>query len=237
MEVLQTSALPLGDGAGRNWGSKLTGDFRPRLWTRPTATSGRSMVAQIESSCSQCPRSGERRSTHRPRFPITGARSGAAFAKATAPKTGVEAPMYVSAGNGHRSRHPITSPRSGVADAAATERSAQERPQAAIQTVGRDFQAQVRGVERASKRPRNEAHQEGPQAPTFQYWSGKRDSNPRLRPWQGRTLPLSYSRSPNCAGAPQPTPCRCPEALIVPQRQRGNQGRQRLEEAVETSRP
>ena len=28
------------------------------------------------------------------------------------------------------------------------------------------------------------------------YWSGKRDSNPRLRPWQGRTLPLSYSRSP-----------------------------------------
>ena len=24
---------------------------------------------------------------------------------------------------------------------------------------------------------------------------GKRDSNPRLRPWQGRTLPLSYSRS------------------------------------------
>ena len=26
-------------------------------------------------------------------------------------------------------------------------------------------------------------------------WSGRRDSNPRLRPWQGRTLPLSYSRS------------------------------------------
>src|SRR5262245_64172898 len=25
-------------------------------------------------------------------------------------------------------------------------------------------------------------------------WSGQRDSNPRLRPWQGRTLPLSYSR-------------------------------------------
>ena len=32
----------------------------------------------------------------------------------------------------------------------------------------------------------------------LQKWSGKRDSNPRLRPWQGRTLPLSYSR-------PQPT--------------------------------
>ena len=27
------------------------------------------------------------------------------------------------------------------------------------------------------------------------YWSGRRDLNPRLRPWQGRTLPLSYSRS------------------------------------------
>jgi hypothetical protein len=27
-------------------------------------------------------------------------------------------------------------------------------------------------------------------------WSGKRDSNPRLQPWQGCTLPLSYSRSP-----------------------------------------
>src|SRR5579862_1349790 len=27
-------------------------------------------------------------------------------------------------------------------------------------------------------------------------WSGRRDLNPRLRPWQGRTLPLSYSRLP-----------------------------------------
>ncbi len=27
-----------------------------------------------------------------------------------------------------------------------------------------------------------------------QFWSGRRDLNPRLRPWQGRTLPLSYSR-------------------------------------------
>ncbi len=31
--------------------------------------------------------------------------------------------------------------------------------------------------------------------PRKKIWSGKRDSNPRLRPWQGRTLPLSYSRS------------------------------------------
>src|SRR5438067_3771789 len=27
-------------------------------------------------------------------------------------------------------------------------------------------------------------------------WSGKRDSNPPPRPWQGRALPLSYSRKP-----------------------------------------
>ena len=31
-------------------------------------------------------------------------------------------------------------------------------------------------------------------APRSEIWSGKRDSNSRLRPWQGRTLPLSYSR-------------------------------------------
>ena len=26
------------------------------------------------------------------------------------------------------------------------------------------------------------------------YWSGRRDSNPQLSPWQGDTLPLSHSR-------------------------------------------
>ena len=36
----------------------------------------------------------------------------------------------------------------------------------------------------------------GGRGPRSKQWSGKRDSNPRLRPWQGRTLPLSYSRSP-----------------------------------------
>src|SRR5260221_3664354 len=34
---------------------------------------------------------------------------------------------------------------------------------------------------------------EGTQAGSF-LWSGRRELNPRLRPWQGRTLPLSYSR-------------------------------------------
>ncbi len=32
-------------------------------------------------------------------------------------------------------------------------------------------------------------------APLLKKWSGKRDSNSRLRPWQGRALPLSYSRT------------------------------------------
>lgn len=27
------------------------------------------------------------------------------------------------------------------------------------------------------------------------YWSGRRDLNPRHRPWQGRALPLSYTRN------------------------------------------
>ena len=31
--------------------------------------------------------------------------------------------------------------------------------------------------------------------PPGRKWSGKRDSNSRLQPWQGCTLPLSYSRS------------------------------------------
>src|SRR4029453_12135823 len=35
-------------------------------------------------------------------------------------------------------------------------------------------------------------------------WRGKRDSNPRLRPWQGRTLPLSYSRPRRLRSVPQP---------------------------------
>ena len=31
-------------------------------------------------------------------------------------------------------------------------------------------------------------------------WSGRRDSNPRHQPWQGCTLPLSYSRSTEIPG-------------------------------------
>src|SRR4029077_3546918 len=42
---------------------------------------------------------------------------------------------------------------------------------------------------RTCKGPSSRGHQEPNR------WSGRRDLNPRLRPWQGRTLPLSYSRS------------------------------------------
>ena len=42
-------------------------------------------------------------------------------------------------------------------------------------------------------------------------WSGRRDSNPRLSPWQGDALPLSHSRSfVNCGAGEEirtPTPC------------------------------
>ncbi len=51
-----------------------------------------------------------------------------------------------------------------------------------------------------------------PHLPAGGGWSGKRDSNPRLRPWQGRTLPLSYSRSRASAEPPiyyrPPSPCK-----------------------------
>jgi hypothetical protein len=44
-------------------------------------------------------------------------------------------------------------------------------------------------------------------------WSGKRDLNPRLRPWQGRTLPLSYSRSTHTGARTQETASCCPDPL------------------------
>jgi hypothetical protein len=40
---------------------------------------------------------------------------------------------------------------------------------------------------------------------TGKKWSGRRGSNPRLQPWQGCTLPLSYSRDlSNLRGVPKP---------------------------------
>ena len=54
-------------------------------------------------------------------------------------------------------------------------------------------------------------------------WSGKRDSNPRLRPWQGRTLPLSYSRVTG-RRAPLEAAHHSSRPAIVPQRPSPNQG-------------
>src|SRR3954471_21359903 len=98
MEVLQTSALPLGDGAGRN--QLYEGRFRPRI---------------------RCGYNSEGRSS---------------FSSAASILTG-----------------------------------------------------------ESTSAPRRDGRQLSP-ANVSESWSGKRDSNPRLRPWQGRTLPLSYSRSP-----------------------------------------
>ncbi len=50
-------------------------------------------------------------------------------------------------------------------------------------------------------------------------WSGKRDLNPRLRPWQGRTLPLSYSR-PSPAARAAVILATAPAAVNPPQHQR-----------------
>ena len=33
-----------------------------------------------------------------------------------------------------------------------------------------------------------------------EFWSGRRDSNPRHPPWQGGTLPLSYARKSASSG-------------------------------------
>src|SRR3990170_482837 len=35
-----------------------------------------------------------------------------------------------------------------------------------------------------------------------EFWSGRRDSNPRPQPWQGCALPLSYARSAPNPGSP-----------------------------------
>ena|GEM_PF-3778554 len=43
--------------------------------------------------------------------------------------------------------------------------------------------------------------------PPQKKWSGKRDSNPRLQPWQGCTLPLSYSRSATYISRQNPRAC------------------------------
>jgi hypothetical protein len=68
--------------------------------------------------------------------------------------------------------------------------------------------SRVLHLSECSQMVRLEAAKPGAGAPADKVWSGKRDSNPRLRPWQGRTLPLSYSRplqTSECTqGSPDP---------------------------------
>src|SRR5438046_1501412 len=40
-----------------------------------------------------------------------------------------------------------------------------------------------------------------PDSHVGEFWSGRRDSNPRPRPWQGRALPLSYTRIREASGS------------------------------------
>ena len=47
-------------------------------------------------------------------------------------------------------------------------------------------------------------------------WSGRRDLNPRLRPWQGRTLPLSYSRTQYAILPPSRRRGQSPSRLALP---------------------
>jgi hypothetical protein len=66
-------------------------------------------------------------------------------------------------------------------------------------------------MEPATTRRRNGARSRGHGPRRYQNWSGKRDSNPRLRPWQGRTLPLSYSRLPDRGSTCSAAPARLPQ--------------------------
>src|SRR5262245_61549148 len=101
MEVLQTSALPLGDGAGRNWGSKLTWIVRPRLETQPTATSGERVTTQ-------------------------GNRSGVVDWQTVVSSSPLSSPTQARA---EGPRHPLSSAWSGASDEALAQRNAQEGPQ------------------------------------------------------------------------------------------------------------
>ena len=64
-------------------------------------------------------------------------------------------------------------------------------------------------------------------------WSGRRDSNPRPRPWQGRILPLNYFRETGVAGF-EPTSdgvkVRCLTAWLYPKKINGaTEGNRTLE--------
>jgi hypothetical protein len=56
------------------------------------------------------------------------------------------------------------------------------------------FRAAQTGQPKTTKPPRGGSSFTSSHLPNWKIWSGRRDSNPRPRPWQGRALPLSYTR-------------------------------------------
>src|SRR5438128_583566 len=147
MEVLQTSALPLGDGAGRT-----------------SIVQGNPAASFRRGDNSEQARATRRSSATAPRITTR-----AAGTEPTAKRRRVD--HVARSCLPHDDARP--SERSGASGEARAERS------------------EPGGVQ-------------GP--PPIQNWSGKRDSNPRLRPWQGRTLPLRYSRSSTTWRAPHNPP-------------------------------
>jgi hypothetical protein len=75
--------------------------------------------------------------------------------------------------------------RKGFADLSLTTWVPRRRPKLALS--GQKVHSGQPACPQMEKSPRGWAFQE--------IWSGRRGSNPRHRPWQGRALPLSYSRS------------------------------------------
>jgi hypothetical protein len=75
--------------------------------------------------------------------------------------------------------------RKGFADLSLTTWVPRRRPKLALS--GQKVHSGQPACPQMEKSPRGWAFQD--------IWSGRRGSNPRHRPWQGRALPLSYSRS------------------------------------------
>jgi hypothetical protein len=60
--------------------------------------------------------------------------------------------------------------------------------------VPKIFRAAQNGRPKTTKPPCGGSSFTSSHLPNWKVWSGRRDSNPRPRPWQGRALPLSYTR-------------------------------------------
>ena len=163
MEVLQTSALPLGDGAGRN---RIVRGIRPRQMMRQQQRDERPilMIIVLVNALQ-----GGRRSKSVPH-----GREASKAATVVQLRRAHQAPAMTKEAFWRERRAELE--RCSDVEGAAERRSA-------------------RGVLSVRLRLACQPKLTRELAGVSEGWSGKRDSNPRLRPWQGRTLPLSYSRS------------------------------------------